>query len=428
MSAADYLKDAFLALGHLLYGVVGWTLIAPLAKLVPKRRDWIAVIGREDGKFLDNTKYFFIETSLESSFDLRVVHVTERRDVHELVTRLGLASLMYPSLKAAWFLVRCGTVVVDSIEWCQRWRCFLLAGAKAVQLWHGVGFKRIELDKWRNEARGRGLVGSRWLFGLRMLRKRLRGRLPLYSAVVTTSSFYRDNVFSRAFRSRHVLTTGYPRNCFGQLSAEGSRMAWSNVDSVVSSNLDAWRSQGRKIVLIAPTFRDTRATPLGLDSTQQIALDEMCAEAGLEFLFKLHPYEHGTFALTGRHLHLLDPYSDAYPLFPHLHAMVTDYSSIYMDFLLLDRPVVFYTPDLEEYVARDRGIQFDLEEMTPGPKIKTWSQVALAVLNDSEHWRLRRSEMRSLAFDNAPGHGATAKLWDFLSSEGWLPLNCVRPR
>jgi len=419
MSVASYARDGVAALRDMLYGLCGWVLLAPLAALVPRRRDWIAVIGRAEGKFLDNTKYFFIEASLLGPRGLRVVHVTGSDEVHAQVSGAGLESLRSPSLAAWWYLARCGTAVVDSIEWCERWRCFLLCRARIVQLWHGVGFKRIELDKWRNEARGRKLVASPWLFWARMLRKRLRGRLRCYDAVVTTSAFYRDNVFKQAFRSRHVLTCGYPRNGFGQLPGKAAELAWLNVDPTAAAHIRPWHAQGRKVVLVAPTFRDTRATPLGLDEAQQARLDQFCAEQGYEFLFKFHPYEHGATRIKGNHLHVLDPDSDAYPLFPFLHAMVTDYSSIYMDFLLIDRPVLFLTPDLDRYVAKDRDIQFDFDKMTPGPKLTDWPALLAELSSSEDSHRTHRETLKQLAFDGQSQREATARLLDFMLSERW---------
>ena len=46
--------------------------------------------------------------------------------------------------------------------------------------------------------------------------------------------------------------------------------------------------------------------------------------------------------------------------------LITDYSSIYFDYLLLNRPIIFHMPDLEEY-QKKRGFILDpLDEWTPG--------------------------------------------------------------
>ena len=66
---------------------------------------------------------------------------------------------------------------------------------------------------------------------------------------------------------------------------------------------------------------------------------------------------------------------DAYPFFQMVDVMLTDYSSIYMDYLLLNRPVVFYCPDYDQYVTHNREFQFPYEDMTPGPKCRTQDEL-----------------------------------------------------
>lgn len=421
MRASDLWRDVRNNLREISVSMLGWLLLAPLAALVPRRRNWIAVIGREAGAFVDNTKYFYIEATTDPTRNLRVVHVTERADVVEAIGREGFEAMLYPSWRAAWFLARSGTAVMDSVEWYKRWRRFLLVRARLVQLWHGVGFKRIELEKWRNEAAAKQFLSSRWLLWPRMVRRYLYGRAPRYDAVVTTSAFYRDKVFSGAFRSRHFPITGYPRNGF----SNAHRLAWVNVDPVIRGKLEVWAEQGRRLVFIAPTFRDSRATPLGLDARQMARIDAFCERNGLELIFKFHPYERGASEVSGRHMHLLDPRSDAYPLMPFMAALVTDYSSIYMDFLLLDRPVFFLTPDLEQYISSDRGIQFDYESMTPGPKFRSWDELLEGLLlPEPFQFQQRRRELLRLAFDDQDQADSTHRLLDFMAEQGWIdPVN-----
>ena len=48
--------------------------------------------------------------------------------------------------------------------------------------------------------------------------------------------------------------------------------------------------------------------------------------------------------------------------------LITDYSSIFFEYLLLDRPIVFFVPDYEDY-ARDRGFYLDFDSL-PGHIVK----------------------------------------------------------
>jgi len=418
MSVSRLLQSTFAALIELFQGIAGWLLVAPIAALVHRRKHWVAVIGREDGKFIDNTKYFFIDASTSASSGLRIVHVSERPQVVAAIRAAGLEAMHYPSPAAIWFLICAGTAVVDSIEWHRKWRRFLLSRAKLIQLWHGVGFKRIELDKWRNETFQKKAFGGKWLLWPRLVRWYVSGRITKYDAVVTTSTFYREHVFSIALPSRHLVVAGYPRNAFQTTHP----LAWLNVDPVIQGNLPNWLKRGRKLVLIVPTFRDSRSTSLGLDAARVAQLDAFCAAHGFEFLFKFHPYEQEISKISGCHLHLLDSGSDIYPLLPHIYSIVTDYSSIYMDFLLLDRPVLFLTPDLQEYIAHDRDLQFDFQAMTPGPKCSDWSTLLpLLVEPEAEEWRKMRGDLKALAFDGMDQTKSTARILEFAVNQKWLP-------
>jgi len=404
-----------------LAGIIGWLLIAPIALLTPRRRDLIAVIGMSDGSFIDNAKYFFLQASPLLQPGTKMVFVSGHDGAVEMLARQGLPAVRYPSFRAIRILLRCSVAVVDSGDWLFRMRRFLLLGAKTVQLWHGVGFKRIGFDKMRNEPRA--WLSSPLMMWLRILNGALNGKLVHYSAVVSTSTFYEREVFRNAIPGRYQLVTGYPRNTFGQFGDPGLReAAWLNVEAGVREALPAWTKQGRHIVLVAPTFRDSRPTTLGIDASIAQMLDDWCERHCVEMVFKFHPFERATANLTGTHLHLCDAASDIYPLLPLCHALVTDYSSIYMDYLLVDKPVVFLVPDVDEYVRQDRQFQFDFQEMTPGPKVETWPQVlaALEAQWQNDGFIAERARLRQLAFDNLDQREAVPKLIAFMHDRGWI--------
>jgi CDP-glycerol glycerophosphotransferase len=56
-------------------------------------------------------------------------------------------------------------------------------------------------------------------------------------------------------------------------------------------------------------------------------------------------------------------------------ALVTDYSSVMFDYAVLDRPIVVFASDWEEYV-RLRGTYVDLMTESPGPVVRTQEELA----------------------------------------------------
>lgn len=403
--------------------VVGWFVLAPLAALVPKRRDWVAVIGRQGGQLLDNAKYFYLQCS-EVAPEVRCVWVTERAETARMIGECNHAALKYPGLSSIWFLVRCGSVVVDESAWFRRMRYYLLIRAKVLQLWHGIPLKSIELAHWKNEVGKSAWASRQFALQCRLLVYRITGRWARYAVVATTSRFYLDHAFKPAFRARYFPVIGYPRNDFAQ-SLHGNRreLAWSNVDASISSRLSDWQRQGRRLVLVAPTFRDSGNLPMRLDATTLRTIDAFAALHGVEFIFKFHPAERNADGVSGRHFHVCPRDSDIYPVMPYLDALVTDYSSISMDFLLADKPLLFLIPDGDDYATSERQLQFDPRTMMPGPIVPDWPSLLTALLSEWMHDSHveDRAALRNKAFDDQPQSEAVPKLISLMRDRCWIP-------
>lgn len=417
MSGADWLLEGFRLFKQFALALAGWLLIAPLVWLVPRRKDLIVVIGRNDGTFTDNTKYFFLQAQDCLPSGVQCVWLTSHRVEKNRLDSYGLPVFIYPSLQSIWLLMRAGILVVDSFDWYLKMRLFFLGGARKVQLWHGVGFKHIEGSKIAHEASNKSWISGFLIVRMRACLRYFMGRNVCYDLVNTTSHFYKEEVFRPAFSSDNFLAVGYPRNSF--MCHEKTLLG---ADTKIIQQAQNWQRLKRRIVLVVPTFRESRPTPLGLDSAVCGDLDMWCENNQVEFVFKFHPWERGSANISGKHLHLYETHADLYPLMGLADAMVTDYSSIYMDFLLLDKPVLFLVPDMEEYLRLDRQIQFDYAAMTPGPKVKTWSELLLAL---EQQWaedthRLQRQALAVKAFDGLAQEEATPKILQVMKENGWL--------
>lgn len=128
-------------------------------------------------------------------------------------------------------------------------------------------------------------------------------------------------------------------------------------------------TDGRRIVLWAPTFRGDRVTEArhhaGLDLAElrrSIGDDHMV-------LARLHPFVSQRLDLTDELRDFVVDASDH----PDINALmlvsdvlVTDYSSAIFEFSLLERPMAFLAPDLGAY-ERERGFYVDYRSWVPGP-------------------------------------------------------------
>ena len=64
--------------------------------------------------------------------------------------------------------------------------------------------------------------------------------------------------------------------------------------------------------------------------------------------------------------------------------LITDYSSVFFDYANLERPILFYMYDLEEYANEIRGFYFDLN-ILPGPIVKDEDNLILEIKR-LENW------------------------------------------
>jgi CDP-ribitol ribitolphosphotransferase / teichoic acid ribitol-phosphate polymerase len=153
---------------------------------------------------------------------------------------------------------------------------------------------------------------------------------------------------------------------------------------------------GKKVVLFAPTFRGV-SSPKAYFDWDQLDFDAIAKTLGGDYVFliKPHPYiywnlERPRFA---EHAALLDKAYRDHPgfyidmgAFPDINdlllvtdIMVTDYSSVVFEQSLLNKPIVFFAYDYEEYLA-DRGFYFDFSEYTYGPIARTSEELAHCLL------------------------------------------------
>lgn len=135
--------------------------------------------------------------------------------------------------------------------------------------------------------------------------------------------------------------------------------------------------KNKKLILYAPTFRDAPEKDSALLS--HIDADKFVREFGNEYqlLIKLHPQINSASPIEKT----TDATKEDIGLLTHICDMViTDYSSVCMDFALLSKPCIFFAFDLKEY-EKERSFYFDYESYVPGRVAKTFDEVIDAIKN-----------------------------------------------
>ena len=147
-----------------------------------------------------------------------------------------------------------------------------------------------------------------------------------------------------------------------------------------------------------PTFRDSGRDFLKfLDLT---TFNKFGLINNLLFIFKLHPDTLIKKRESLNNILFYESSKDIYPILPLSDLLITDYSSIYTDYLFLNKPILFFPFDKEEYIKNDRAFQFDYDEFTPGPKAYNQQELERLILNilNDDHFANQRDKIKKLAF------------------------------
>ncbi len=167
--------------------------------------------------------------------------------------------------------------------------------------------------------------------------------------------------------------------------------------------------RGKKLVLYAPTFRDDPKRDSEILSHLDSALFEK--ELGDEYalLVKLHPQIHTS--VSGENITDVTS-EDIADLTLICHSVITDYSSVCMDFALLSKPCIFYAYDLDEY-EKERSFCFGYEDYAPGPVFRDFACVISEIKNPRSSGRAE--SFRKFNFDYIDDKN-TERLYDFIVS------------
>ncbi len=241
--------------------------------------------------------------------------------------------------------------------------------------------------------------------------KTLKGHVPpasLFSALLSPSDLF-DPILAESFGAapEQLVQCGYPRN----------DLLFHPKDSLARLGIDpaGWK----KVLLWMPTFRrpadgsyqDGAATSTGLPLIETPALlEELNArltELGLYLMIKLHPGQDlsgvklvelsSIRMLTNRELD--EAGVELYRLVGAADGLLTDYSSIYFDYLLLNHPMIFLIDDIDGY-QENRGFTVAAPlSLMPGEKVRAAEELYQALgrlARGEDAWEGERARVNGL--------------------------------
>lgn len=263
---------------------------------------------------------------------------------------------------------------------------------KVIQLWHGQGaFKKFGADIE---------IPDR----LRERERRANAKLDF----VFCSSKGVADIYAGAFgvSRERVFATGSPNSDAFFPQAQGDAY-----EALRESFCEKYPScKGKHLAIYAPTFREgknrregekkERRALLGNRELKRLkkALNKGKSDEW-ELLVRLHPQIHGRRKIKG--CTDVSDFDNINELCLLSELLISDYSSVCMNFSLLGKPMLFYAPDLEEY-ERERSFYFPYESYVPGKLVHTVKELCeAAAAGDFESEK--NEAFRKFNFDEPDG-------------------------
>ncbi len=158
--------------------------------------------------------------------------------------------------------------------------------------------------------------------------------------------------------------------------------------------------EGKKLILYAPTFRDDEERDSQLLDHFDMERFSRALPEDACLAIRLHPQIQNARVPDG--VVDLTDYPNVRLLLCMTDILIADYSSIAVEYSLLNRPIILYAFDMEWYLKKDRGFYFDFEKTAPGPIARNMDElIEYLCRNEWDMDRVRRfARLHNSFFDD----------------------------
>lgn len=339
------------------------TLFLYLTSIFPRNRRIMLFGAWWGNKYDDNSRYLF-EYVVKEHSEISSYWISSNQKIVKQIKEAGYPVCFSKTWKAIWLSLR-ARYCIYSTGWygedCGHHLMKYMGNMQFIDLWHGVPLKKIMYD----DDFASSILKSRKARFLKMIQYYPRRNHYHFSTSNAITDIY---VSCFDTNRKHILCLGQARNDY---------FYTTHVNSIRSKYTD------KMIILYMPTHRKNGKDTMNMSSFMDFkSLNNYCKKNNAIFLIKKHFY-HVLEAPEGVDFsNIVDITRDNFSSQELLDAadiLVTDFSSCYIDHLLLNRPQVFFSYDMDDYIATDRGLYENYTENVPGPICKDFEGLMSAI-------------------------------------------------
>ncbi len=242
-----------------------------------------------------------------------------------------------------------------------------------LQTWHGTPLKKLGMDMDNVSMAGQNNIIS--------YKDTLYKNTRRWDYLLSQND-YSTEIFRRCFAfDKKMLDYGYPANDI---------LYNENTPEKINSIKDKFNlPKDKKVILYAPTWRDNNFMKKGHYKMDiELDLKKMQEELGNEYiiLLRMHYLIMNSINIEDYKGFVYDFSQgfDIQELYLISDVLITDYSSVMFDYSNLNRQVIFFAYDIEDYRDSLRGFYFDFENEAPGPIDRTTDEVIYSLTHLDE--------------------------------------------
>lgn len=328
-----------------------FSLLLPYILSIIPRSSKIWVYGGRNGQFVDNTKYWFLwankhEPSFEHiwiSNDPKTISMLRAHN-YKAFKPLTIKGFYYIlQAKIAFYTHGASSII----------RPIFLKSAIKFDFYHGIPLKTLRVQSTKVYAQQ---FGPNFKYNL-------SGKLYNYyekKYIYNDSIVIPSKLFTEMFTdfSGKRLYIGYPRNIVFQLKQNELLKIIELHPEHLKFYSEITKFSKRYIYM--PTFREGKPDFVKEAFNDLEVLNDLMIDQDAVFLLKLHPFTKTEIDFSQySNLKIVNNQIDIYPFLPFINCLITDYSSISMDYYFSNNPVIFYLFDMDEFERTSRTLDFN---------------------------------------------------------------------
>lgn len=356
-----------------------------LSGFVPRKKEFMVFGSWEGKKYCDNAKYLFLYI-IKNHPEFKPVWLSKNKKIIEKIKKDGCQAYDINSWQGFWFSCRAKYIFIT--HGLPDVNPYATRNAVIIDLFHATcPIKKMGYDDFNSYPLTQKVLA--YLSSPFEFIKRDYAFSPSenISNVILNSAL--------GIKKENIIVTGLPRTDF--ILSENS-----NDDEVEFKNIFGEKKYS-KLIYYIPTFRNRKEFNLYNFNYDEKRLNGFLEKYNSIFLIRFHPFDAFKYKdiAKGTGRILFDTSDDLYPILKKADVLITDYSSVGFDFVLLDKPIIFANFDHENYM-KERSFYHEYEKITPGPKVKDWQELVnvleKSVDSRNDQYRDEREKMRKYIY------------------------------